>query len=86
VSEFEKILQFVRFYNFRTANLPKLKRYGSDAGFEDRLKDNCENLWSVLRNLHGRQLRDRRYNTIIEFMKKSFPSFEGLVFDQTGRN
>ena len=84
-ADIENLLRLVRRYDSRSASLFKLKRLGSESDYGDRLQDRCENLWSVLRNLHDRRVVDDRYDTIIHFMKESFPSFNGLAFEQTGR-
>ncbi|MCK5522041.1 MAG: hypothetical protein KAI83_02805 [Thiomargarita sp.] len=39
-----------------------------------------------MRNLHDKQLLDTRYETIIDFMKQSFPSFKAVVTEKTGLN
>jgi predicted ATPase len=84
--ELDKLLRAARSYHLRGASLFNLRRSGSESEAGDRLQDRCENLWSVLRNLHDRRVIDERYDTIINFMKESFPSFDGLYFEQTGRN
>ena len=38
----------------------------------------------MLRNLHDRQSVDQRYDTIMKYMAKSFPTFKGLLLEQTG--
>jgi predicted ATPase len=38
-----------------------------------------------LRNLHDKRVIDERYDTIISFMQESFPAFDNLFFEQTGR-
>ena len=38
------------------------------------------------RIIHGKIAIDRRYETIINFMRKSFPNFKDLVFDRSGPN
>lgn len=85
-SEVDNLLRLVRSYNSRSASLFKLKRFGSESDSGERLQDRCDNLWSVLRNLHSRQVIDDRYDTIREFMRESFPSFNDIFFEQTGRN
>lgn len=83
-SEIEKIVFFIKRYATREANLYALKKHGSESSFHVRLWDRCENLWSVLRNLHDKRELDERYDTIMRFMRKAFPTFDGLVFEQTG--
>ncbi|MFM6282297.1 MAG: AAA family ATPase, partial [Dolichospermum sp.] len=85
-SELDKLLRAARSYHLRGASLFNLRRAGSESEPGDRLQDRCENLWSVLRNLHDRQVIDDRYDKIMKFMRESFPAFDGLYFEQTGRN
>ncbi|MDM3850424.1 MAG: AAA family ATPase [Aphanizomenon gracile PMC627.10] len=85
-SELDRLLRAARSYHLRGASLFNLRRAGSESEPGDRLQDRCENLWSVLRNLHDRQVIDDRYDTIMKFMRESFPAFDGLYFEQTGRN
>ncbi|WP_199315578.1 AAA family ATPase [Aerosakkonema funiforme] len=84
-SDIDNLLRRLRSYQSRSASLFKIKRFGSESDFGERLQDRCENLWSVLRNLHDRRVIDDRYDTIIDFMRQSFPSFDDLFFEQTGR-
>ncbi|WP_204104757.1 MULTISPECIES: AAA family ATPase [Spirulina sp. CCY15215] len=81
--EIYKYLRLLRFYNTREIDLKRLKKRGSESGSTFELNENCENLWSVLRNLHDRQAMDYRYNIIIQFMREAFPSFENIFFEQT---
>ncbi|MBP0021618.1 MAG: AAA family ATPase [Cyanobacteria bacterium SBLK] len=81
--EIYKCLRLLRFYSAREINLNRLKKRGSESSSTFELNENCENLWSVLRNLHDRQAIDHRYNTIIQFMRETFPSFENIFFEQT---
>ena len=48
------------------------------------LWDNGRNLWSVLKNIMGRNAVNGCYDTIIDFMRESFPTFKDLVLEQTG--
>ena len=50
------------------------------------LREDCGNLWSVLRNIRDKSAIDSRYETVIGFMRKSFPNFKDLVFDPAGPN
>ena len=84
-SYIDNLLRVVRNYNSRSASLFKIKRFGSESDSGERLQDRCENLWSVLRNLHDKRVIDERYDTIISFMQESFPAFDNLFFEQTGR-
>jgi predicted ATPase len=83
-SDIDNLLRNVRFYNSRSASLYKIKRFGSESDYGERLQDRGDNLWSVLRNLHDVREIDERYNTIVQFMKESFPSFKGIFIKQTG--
>jgi predicted ATPase len=83
-SEMDSVLRFVRFYPSRVFDLFQLKRFGSESSYQVRLWDRGQNLWSVLRNLHDRRGMDERYDTIIELMRDSFPSFKDLYLEQTG--
>lgn len=84
-SNIDNLLRVVRNYNSRSASLFKIKRFGSESDSGERLQDRCENLWSVLRNLHDKRVIDEGYDTIISFMQESFPAFDNLFFEQTGR-
>lgn len=83
-SDIDNLLRNVRFYHSRSASLYKIKRFGSESDYGERLQDRGDNLWSVLRNLHDLREIDDRYNTIVQFMKESFPSFKGIFIKQTG--
>lgn len=83
-SDLDRLLHFVHFHRAREANLYRLKSRGSDSSYQTYLWERCENLWSVLRNLHDKQKLDERYNTVVDFMRKSFPSFDDLFLEQTG--
>lgn len=84
-SNIDNLLRVVRNYNSRSASLFRIKRFGSESDSGERLQDRCENLWSVLRNLNDKRVIDERYDTIISFMQESFPAFDNLFFEQTGR-
>ncbi len=84
-SNIDNLLRVVRNYNSRSASLFKIKRFGSESDSGERLQDRCDNLWSVLRNLHDKRVIDERYDTIISFMQESFPAFDNVFFEQTGR-
>ncbi|MBI1923634.1 AAA family ATPase [Candidatus Poribacteria bacterium] len=85
-AELERLLRSVRFHHSHDVDLYELKQRGSESNYHTTLLEGCRNLWSVLRNLHGKQAIDERYETIISFMRKSFPLFKDLVFEQTGPN
>ena len=80
------ILISIQFYHSHYIDLSGLKHRGSESGSEILLRENCENLCSVLQNIHGKSAIDSRYETIISFMRKSFPNFKDLVFDRSGLN
>jgi len=82
-AELDRLLRNVRFYHSRSFFLHRLKSQGSEVGYETRLWERGENLWSVLRNLHDRKAADDRYDTIMAYMTESFPSFDGLRLEQT---
>lgn len=79
-------LRFTRLYHARSLDFHGLRTRGSDASYETRLEGRGQNLWSVLRNLHDRRSIDERYDTIVGFMRKSFPTFVDLFVEQTGVN
>src|SRR5262249_1818644 len=68
----------------RSLDLYGLRYKGSDVSYEARLEGRGQNAWSVLRNLHDRKSVDDRFDTIMKYMRESFPSFDGLVLEQTG--
>lgn len=91
--ELDKLLHFVHFYDSRRADLYALKKFGSEVSYHSTLWVRGQNLWSVLRNLHDKRNADERYDpttvrydTIVSFMRESFPSFDDLTFEQTGPN
>lgn len=86
VATFDEFLSSISFYDSRSMMLRRLKERGSESGYETRLAENGENLWSVLRNLHDRKHVDGRFDTIMDYMREAFPSFDGIVLEQTGPN
>ena len=82
----DRVMRYVRLYHTRSFFLYRLKREGSESSHEIRLWDRGENAWSVLRNLHDKKNVDERHDTIMRYMTDSFPSFEGIVLEQTGPN
>ena len=86
VFNLRNLLNSVHFYHSHYIDLYGLKQRGSESGTDITLREDGGNLWSVLRNIHGRSAIDSRYATIISFMEKSFPNFKDLVFEQTGPN
>ncbi|MCX7046779.1 MAG: AAA family ATPase [Candidatus Sumerlaeota bacterium] len=79
-----KAIECIFLYCSRDIHLSYIKENGSRSGTETVLSPRCENLWSVLRNLHDRRGKDKRYNAIIEYLRESIPLFEDLYFEQTG--
>ena len=80
------LLNAVHFYHSHYIDLYGIKQRGSEGGMDISLREDCGNLWSVLRNIHDISAIDSRYATIISFMRKSFPNFKDLVFIPTGPN
>ena len=86
VFNLRSLLNSVRFYHSHYIDLYGLKHRGSESGMDISLREDCGNLWSVLRNIHGKSAIDSRYETIISFMQNSFPNFKDIVFDSAGPN
>ncbi len=86
VFNLRSLLNSVRFYHSHYIDLYGLKQRGSESGMDITLREDCGNLWSVLRNIHGKGAIDSRYATIISFMQNSFPNFKDMVFDSAGPN
>lgn len=84
VVDFNNFLRFARFYQFRSMRLYALRKHGSESGRESWLYNQGDNLFSVLRNLQGRRAIDDAYDTIVGYMRRAFPRFRDLVFDQSG--
>ena len=84
--DLRNILNSIHFYHSHYIDLSQLKHRGSESGMEISLREDCGNLWSVLRNIHGKGAIDSRYATIISFMQNSFPNFKDIVFDSAGPN
>ncbi len=51
-AELNDILRYAHSYSSRAVNLYRLRKFGSEAGHETWLRNNGQDLWSVLRNLH----------------------------------
>ncbi len=84
-SELDDILRAVHFYSSRSVDLFRLRKLGSESNQHTWLYDRWQNLWSALRNLHDRRAVDNRYDKVMEFMRKGFPSsFKELIFEQIG--
>ena len=86
VFNLRNLLNAVHFYHSHYIDLYGLKHRGSESGMDISLREDCGNLWSVLRNIRDKSAIDSRYETIIGFMRKSFPNFKDLVFDPAGPN
>ena len=84
--ELDQLLHFVRYYHSRSFALHPLKTRGSDSSYHTHLFDRGQNIWSALRNIKDKTEIDDRYGTIMKFMKRAFPDFDGIVFDQIGPN
>lgn len=84
-AQLDDAFRSIHLYSSRSINLYQLRRLGSEATQHTFVYDRWQNLWSALRNLHGRQALDTRYTTIMDFMRKAYPtSFRELVYDQIG--
>ena len=86
VFNLQDLLSSVHFYHSHYIDLRGLRQRGSESGMDVSLREDGGNLWSVLQNIHGKSAIDSRYETIIRFMRKSFPNFKDLVFDRSGPN
>lgn len=84
VAELDRRLHYIHLYPARLFDLRAIKTRGSDRSHETWLWDNGKNLWSVLQNLQGRSAVDNSFDTIMDFMRKSFPTFDSLVLESTG--
>ncbi len=78
------LLRFVRLYHSRYFRLYNLKKHGSESSHQTRLWDLGDNAWSVLRNIQDKRHVDLRHDTIIGYMTEAFPTFKGVVIEQTG--
>jgi predicted ATPase len=83
-ADLDQAIRFVRLYHARSFDFRWLRYRGSEASYESRLEGWGRNAWSVLRNLHDRRSVDQRYDTIMKYMADSFPTFKGLLLEQTG--
>jgi predicted ATPase len=80
----DEILNDIRFYPSRSLDLSSIKQRGSEQSHRTWLSWTGTSLWSVLRNLQGKRAVDDRYDTVIDFMRQSFPTFRDLVLESTG--
>lgn len=83
-ADLDRLLHFVHFHHSRSFFLYRIKQRGSEVSHETWLWERGDNLFSVLRNLQDRKSVDDRFDTIMQFMKESFPSFDGLLLEQVG--
>lgn len=84
VSRLDQALRNIRYFHCRSFNLYFLRTRGSEAGTDWRLSDSGQNLWSILRNLQGRRAADDRYQTILNYLRRAFPSVDELVLEPSG--
>lgn len=83
-SVLDRLLRRVRWYHSRFFDFGTLKRRGSASSARTRLGDSGSNAWSVLRNVQDKRNVDARYQTVMGYMRKAFPSFDDIVLEQTG--
>lgn len=84
-AEVDHLLRYTRKYTARSADLYRLRTFGSESNSYPRLNDRCGNLWSVLRNLkERREIGESGYDTIMAYMRKSFPTFDGVFLELQG--
>lgn len=84
VQSIDYALRATKSFASRGFALNVLKRRGSESSHESWLSDRGENAWSVLRNLRDRERIDTRWSTIRKYMQEAFPTFEDIIFEQTG--
>ncbi|WLD13135.1 AAA family ATPase [Planctellipticum variicoloris] len=84
ISRLDQAVRNIRYFHCRSFNLYSLRSRGSEAGTDWRLSDSGHNLWSILRNLQGRRAADDRYQTILGYLRRAFPSVDELVLDPSG--
>ena len=82
----DRLLRRVHLYQARATDIYGLKKRGSESGTETWMRTRCSNLWSVLRNLKDRRGIDDRYDTIMDYMRRSFPFFDDVLLEPTGTN
>ncbi len=82
----DRLLRCVHSYQTRSTDIYGLKKKGSESGTETWMRARCSNLWSVLRNLKDRRGLDDRYDTIMDYMRRSFPFFDDVLLESTGPN
>lgn len=82
----DRLLRYAHLYQARATDIFGLKKRGSESGTDTWMRTRCSNLWSVLRNLKDRRGIDDRYDTIMSFMRRSFPFFDDVMLEPTGTN
>jgi predicted ATPase len=83
--ELDSLLKSLHLYASRAVNLFQLRRFGAESSVHTYPWDRWQNLWSALRNLNERRVLDDRFQTIIDYMRKAFPSsFKDLVLESLG--
>lgn len=86
VEELSTLLHRIQVYRCRNFNFSRIKNGASEMSREVVLDVDGQNLWSVLRNVEGRRNTDARYTTIMDYMRKAFPRFDGVVIEPIGNN
>ena len=81
--ELNRVLKQTRRYLCREAALDGLRKRGSEISPSFTLLSRAQNLWSVLQNIMGRQAIDDRFETILNFMRRAYPSFTNIVIETT---
>ena len=75
VVDLRNILNSIHFYHSHYIDLSGLKQRGSESGIRVTLRADCGNLWSVLRNIHGKSAIDSRVMQLLSVScKKVFPT------------
>ncbi|MCP4689724.1 MAG: AAA family ATPase, partial [Desulfobacterales bacterium] len=82
--EMDALIRSVRFFRSRDMDPHRLKKGGSDSRYHSSLSEGGQNLWAVLQHLQENRERDKRYDTIMGFMKSAFPGFNDLHLERTG--
>lgn len=85
-TEADRLLRYIRFYRARETDIYGLKKLGSEANTDTWVQDRGKNLWSVLRNIKDRRGLDDRYDTIMEYMRRSFPNFDDVLLESISTN
>ncbi len=82
--EIDNLLKNIYLYHCRSFNFYRIKQIGSAIARDFSLSAQGDNLWAVLRNIEARRLIDARYDTIMEYMQKALPQFNGVIIETTG--